>query len=139
MKSLEKNSFLDPLEDETKKIFMKILFFSLILCIMESVIGIIFRLNIAFVLSIYIGYFFMSLGLFFMVRDTLKRTNNKSLKKYYSRYFFYASAFLLSVILFKEPTLAILGTFLGMMNYKITLFLGWRWYLEVGTFKKGKN
>ncbi len=139
MKRLEKNSFLDSLEDETKKIFVTILFFSLILCIIESVIGIIFRLNIAFVFSIYIGYLFMSLGLFFMVRDILKRTNNKSLRKYYSRYFFYASAFLLSVILFKEQTLAILGTFLGMMNYKITLFLGWRWYLEAETFKKGKN
>ncbi len=124
---------------ESKKIFRKILFFSFALCIIESVVGIVLRANISFILSVYIGYLFMGLGLHFMIQDTLKLKKVNALRRYYSRYFFYASGFLLSVIIFKERTLAILGTFLGMLNYKITLFLGWRWYIETETIKKRKN
>jgi len=49
-------------------------------------------------------------------------------KLYFLRYLLYASLFLLSAIIATEPAWAILGVFLGMMNFKIVIFLfAWRW------------
>ncbi|MGC8954566.1 MAG: hypothetical protein ACP5JS_00560 [Fervidobacterium sp.] len=49
-------------------------------------------------------------------------------KVYGIRYFFYASLFLLSAILSKEPMWGIIGTFIGMINLKFVVYLfSWRW------------
>lgn len=49
-------------------------------------------------------------------------------KLYVLRYLLYASLFLLSAIVTAEPALGIIGTFLGMINFKIVIFLfAWRW------------
>ncbi|HOP82060.1 MAG TPA: hypothetical protein PL174_02475 [Fervidobacterium sp.] len=49
-------------------------------------------------------------------------------KLYFLRYLLYASLFLLSAIVTTEPALGIVGTFLGMINFKVVIFLfAWRW------------
>lgn len=49
-------------------------------------------------------------------------------KLYVLRYLLYASLFLLSAIVTTEPALGIIGTFLGMINFKVVIFLfAWRW------------
>lgn len=49
-------------------------------------------------------------------------------KLYFLRYLLYASLFLLAAIVTTEPTLGIIGVFVGMMNFKVVIFLfAWRW------------
>lgn len=49
-------------------------------------------------------------------------------RMYFLRYAFYASIFLLSTLLSREKVLGIVGTFVGMVNFKIVFFLfAWRW------------
>lgn len=49
-------------------------------------------------------------------------------RMYFLRYAFYAATFLISVLVSDEKLWGILGTFLGMLNFKIVIFsFGWRW------------
>jgi len=49
-------------------------------------------------------------------------------KLYFLRYLLYASLFLLSAIVTSESASGIVGTFLGMINFKVVIFLfAWRW------------
>lgn len=49
-------------------------------------------------------------------------------RMYFLRYAFYAGVFLVSVLISDEKLWGILGTFLGMVNFKIVIFsFGWRW------------
>ncbi|ODN31177.1 hypothetical protein [Fervidobacterium thailandense] len=49
-------------------------------------------------------------------------------RMYFLRYAFYAGVFLISALISDERVWGILGTFIGMLNFKVVIFsFGWRW------------
>ncbi|HOQ39467.1 MAG TPA: hypothetical protein PKI14_08870 [Fervidobacterium sp.] len=85
------------------------------------------------VMGLLIGTVGMMLGMVFIGKSyedygIILLGKRKIPKLYFLRYLLYASLFLLSAIIATEPAWAILGVFLGMMNFKIVIFLfAWRW------------
>lgn len=127
-----KIEFSKELEKSIKEIFIKTLKYSLPVIGIESILFIVFKLWSGLI-GLFLGTVAVFLGLLLLVKsyksyDIISVGVFKIPKMYGLRYLFYASIFLLSALLTKEPLWGIIGTFIGMMNLKIVIFLfSWRW------------
>lgn len=127
-----KIEFNEELEKSMKEIFIKTAKYSLPIISAEVVLFILFKLWSALA-GLFLGTFAVFLGLLLLVKsyksyDIISVGVFKIPKMYGLRYLFYASIFLLSALLTKEPLWGIIGTFIGMINLKIVIFFfSWRW------------
>lgn len=127
-----KIEFNKELEESFKRIFVKTFKYSLFIVGVESILFAILKLWSGLI-GLFLGTVAIFLGLLLLVKS-YKRYDIISIgvfripKMYGLRYLFYAAVFLFSALLSKEPLWGIIGTFIGMMNLKIVIFLfSWRW------------
>ncbi|MFN3691254.1 MAG: hypothetical protein ACK4R7_00030 [Fervidobacterium sp.] len=125
-------NFDEAIKISIKKLILSTLKYSLFLSLVESVVFLIFGLKSA-IFGLFLGTTSMVFGLVSIAKGYknygIINFGSFSIPKMYMiRYFFYASTFLLAAILSSDPLWGIIGTFIGMINFKIVIFLfSWRW------------
>lgn len=124
--------FDENLRKALKGVLKNIIKYSIPFTIVESILFIIFGLWSA-IIGLYLGTIGSLVGLLFIAKsyenyDIINLGSFKIPKMYGLRYIFYASLFLLSALIAKEPLWGIIGTFIGMINLKMVIYLfSWRW------------
>lgn len=124
--------FDENLRKALKEILKNITKYSIPLIIVELTLFIIFGLWSA-IIGLFIGIIGSLFGFLLIAKsyenyDIITLGSFKIPKMYGLRYIFYASLFLLSTIITKEPMWGIIGTFIGMINLKVVIYLfSWRW------------
>ncbi|ABS60197.1 hypothetical protein Fnod_0332 [Fervidobacterium nodosum Rt17-B1] len=124
--------FDENLRKTLKGILKNIIKYSIPFIIVELTLFIIFGLWSA-IIGLFFGTIGSLLGLLFIAKsyenyDIITLGSFKIPKMYGLRYIFYASLFLLSTLITKEPMWGIIGTFIGMINLKMVIYLfSWRW------------
>ncbi|MEN3043118.1 MAG: hypothetical protein ABDH59_07490 [Fervidobacterium sp.] len=127
-----KLAFSKELKEEIVKLFFKMLRYFLPILGVEFLIFLVLKLWSA-LLGLFMGSIAAFLGLVLLVKSyksygIIALGTFKVPKTYGLRYLFYASIFLLVAILSTDPVWGIIGTFIGMINLKIVIFLfSWRW------------
>lgn len=125
-------NFDEALKNSIRKLIISSIKYATFLALVEAVIFGIFGLKSA-ILGLCLGTASMFFGLLSIARSYksygIINAGNFSIPKMYPlRYLFYASIFLLSAFISSEPVWGIIGTFVGMINFKIVIFLfSWRW------------
>lgn len=125
-------NFDEAVKISIKRLILSILKYSILLSLVETVVFLIFGLKSA-IFGLFLGTISMVFGLMSIARSYksygIINFGSFSIPKMYMiRYFFYATIFLLAAFLSSNPLWGIIGTFLGMINFKIVIFLfSWRW------------
>lgn len=110
----------------------RILLYDLFFLLPEVVVFLYFELWDALV-GLALGTVAISLGFLGIAKSyeryaTISLGKAKIPKQYFVRYIFYASVFLLSSLISQDRVFGIVGTFVGMINFKLVLFaFSWRW------------